>query len=298
MAIPTAPTLTTLVSEALAKAGLSSPTTAQQTRGEDEFMEEVKNDVITVERRLTSLQTTSILVTTNGQNRYALPVDFLSDLTMTRLDGATTGTAQGGTASSVTFEASDSSEVGDNFGIEVLIYENTAKGSLSQVTGYDTTTKIAAVTPNFETAPDDTSEYMKIDQYKHMFETPVWEFERNRTISSQDAPTHFIPIGDTDNGEVIIWPTPYRTGEIPWGLQLRYYADLMELDLDSTLMATLYKKWRNVWIAGVYYKQLQSDDDDRQNAARNEYNFEIQQMVAREKYGYDMTNLNMQVRNY
>ena len=297
MAAPITQDTTTLTTEGLKKAGYASPTSAQLTRAEI-YLEEIKSDITTVERRLTSLQTTAVLVTTNGQNRYALPTDFLSDLTMTRVDGATTGTAQAGSTSSITFEATDSSETGDNIGIDILVYENTGKGSMSQVTSYNTTTKVAGVIPNFTTAPDNTSKYMKIDQYRSMTETPVWEFEKNRTISSQDAPTHFMPVGDADDGEVIIWPTPYRTGEIPWGLQLRYYADLQELDLTSTTLATLYKKWRNIWVLGVYYKQLQSDDDDRQTTARDEYFREIQEMVSREKYGYDLTNMNMAVRNY
>jgi hypothetical protein len=217
---------------------------------------------------------------------------------MRRMDGAVTGTAQAGSTSSVTFEATDDSADGDNIGVEVLIYENTGKGSLSQMTSFNTTTKEAGVTPDFTTAPDNTSKYMKIDQYRNMEEQARWDFDRNITIPSQDAPTHFAPIGDSDDGEILIWPTPYRTGEIPWGIQLSYYADLMELDLASTLMSTLYKKWRNVWIAGVFYKQLQSDDDDRQDRAFQAYNLEIQRVVSVEKYGYDMTNMNMQVRNY
>lgn len=296
MAIPTAPTLTSLVAAGLDDAGISSPTPTQTTRGE-RFVEEVKADIVAVERRLTSLQTTSVLVTTNGQNRYALPTDFLSDLSMTRLDGSVTGTAQTGAIGSVTLEATDDSDQ-DNLGLDILIYEGTGKGSMSQITAYNSTTKVATVTPDFTTAPDSTSKYMKIDLMKFMEEVPRWEYDRNVTNPSQDAPTHFVPIGDADDGEIIIWPTPYRSSAVPWGLQLRYYADLMELDLTSTLLATLYKKWRNVWTLGITAKQFKFDDDDRQITATNKYNFEIQQMVAREKYGYDMTNLNMQVRNY
>ena len=296
MAVPTAPTLSTLVAAGLDDAGLSSPTSTQTTRGE-RFMEEIKADIVAVERRLTSLQTTAILVTANGQSRYALPTDFLSDLTMTRLDGSVTGTAQTGTSSSITLEATDDSDQ-DNLGKDILVYSDTAKGSMSQMTTYVSSTKVASVTPNFTTTPDNTSKYMKIDLYRDMAETPRWEFDKNVTTPSQDAPTHFTPIGDADDGEIIIWPTPYRSSTIPWGLQLRYYADLMELDLTSTLLSTLYKKWRNVWTMGVTAKQFQYDDDDRWKDATSQYNFEIQQMVSREKYGYDMTNLNMQVRDY
>ena len=297
MASPTAPTQLSLTTDGLNRAGYANPTSPQLTTANG-YLEEIKNDIVNIERRLTSLQTMAILVTTNGQSRYALPTDFLSDLTMKRLDGTLYGTAQAGAVGSITLAADDAQEEGDMIGVDILVYSNTGKGSMSQCTAYNSTTKVATVTPDFTTAPDSTSGYLIISSYKDLTESPRWDFDKNITVPSQDAPTHFTPIGDADNGEIILWPTPYRSSAIPWGLQLSYYTDLMELDLTGTLMATLYKKWRNIWVLGVKYKQFEADDDDRVESAKNAYFGSIQMMVAREKYGYDLSNLSASVRNY
>lgn len=298
MASPVAPTLVSLATEGLKKAGFSLPNSAQLTRAQDEFMAEVKNDIVNIERRLTSLQTTAILVTTNGQSRYALPSDYLSDLDIVLLDGSVTGTAQAGTTSSITYSADDTEDPNDKIGTEVLITANTGQGSMSQITSYDSSTKVAGVTPDFAVSGDNTSEYLQVSTYRPLTQMPAWELSKFRRSAIRDTPTTYFPLGDPDNGEFILDPVPFRDSLTPWGLQLRYYADLMEIDLASTLMATLYKKWRNVFVMGVAAKQLQSDDDNRQELWMRRYEFALQIMIAREKYGYDISNLNCTVQGY
>ena len=297
MAAPTAPTLITITTEGLKKAGYSSPA-ALLARAKGEFMEEIKNDIVNIERKLTSLQATSIMVTSNGQSRYALPVDFLSDLTIVLLDGSVTGTAQAGTTDSITLAADDDSGSSDRIGKEILITANTAAGSMSQITAYNATTKVATVTPDFNTAPDNTSTYMLVERYRPLSQHPVWELDKVRRSSTRNTPISYFPTGDANDGEICLDPIPFRDSAVPWGIQLRYYADLMELDLAGTLMATLYKKWRNVWTLGVAAKQLRSDDDNRQEVMVNRYFQELEMMVNREKYGYDLTNLQSTVLGY
>ena len=298
MAAPTAPTLTSLVTEALKKAGYSSPSSSLLTRAKDEWMEEVKHDIWTRAKKLKSLHTTSIMVTTNGQARYSMPTDFSSDMTMTLLDGNTTGTAQDGTVSTVTLASSETLGESDVIGKEILIYSGTGKGSFSQVTSYDSSTKVATVTPNFATAPTTGDEYMIVDTYYPLIQKPVWELDRTNYPSVRDRPTHFFPIGDSDYGEFILYPVPYRNSTKPWGIRLRYYANLLTLDLSSTLMSTLYQRWRNVWIQGVMVKALENDDDNRQLAVRDIYNNKLIELIMRETYGGDLSNLRCTIVDY
>ena len=180
MAAPTAPTQLSLTTDGLNRAGYANPTSPQLTTANG-YLEEVKNDIVNIERRLTSLHTTAILVTTNGQSRYALPTDFLSDLTMKRLDGTLYGTAQAGAVGSITLAADDAQEEGDIIGTEILIYENTGKGSLSQVTTYNSTTKVATVYPAWVTNPDATSGYWILPQGQNNGATSVWIYP-HRTL--------------------------------------------------------------------------------------------------------------------
>ena len=299
MAVPTNPTATTLVTEALKKAGHSSPTSAQITRAEDFFMNEIKNDIHTLAKKPKFLHTTSILVLTEGKNRYANPTDYSSDMEMTLLSGTNSGTTQAGAVGSITLASTDSFNDSDIVGKEILITANTGAGSMSQVTAYNDTTKVAIVNPDFTTAPDNTSTYVVVDAYDHLEQTPSFEFDRKvRFDTLLGRPTHFMPIGSANEGEFTLYPTPYTDDDSIYGIRLRYYANIMELDTTGTLMTKLYSTLRNIWIAGVKAKQFEVDEDSREMIAKQEYNSVLQAMIMRETYGMDLNGLTMSVEDY
>lgn len=299
MAAPAVPTLTTLVSDALEKAGHLSPTPAQQTRGEDRFIEEIKNDIFVNAPRIKSLHVTSVLVLDNGRSRYPTPTDFSSGLTMNRLYGQHVGTAQSGGSGSIVLAVDEDIGATTIIGKNILITANTGKGSMSQCTAYDDTTKVATVTPNFTTAPNGISEYMIVDEVKSLVPKPIWDLDTIEDFpTTQGDPDFFYPLGDADSGEFILFPVPFRSDGVPYSLQRRYYANLMKVDLAGTLMATLYQRWRNTWIQGVYAKQLQFDEDSRANSEMSVYRLFLTELEAREVYGMDLSDLQMKVRNY
>lgn len=294
MAAPTAPTLTTLVAEGLTKAGYSNIPTALQTRGEDKYMEEIKGDIAIVARDLTSLYTVAYTPTVIGKNRYANPTDYGIKMTMTLLYGQNTGTAQAGDSSSLTLAANETISEDFIIGKHIFISSGTGVGSYSQDTSYSTTTKVAGVTPDFTTAPG-ASGYIIVDVEYPVTEQPVWDLDKGQNSISKARPYMFYPIGDANDGEFILYPTPDKV----YGLQMRYYADLQELDLAGTLMVTLYKKWRNLWIQGVKAKQLEDDDDDRAQLEIQKYEVYLNGLVQRERFGFNMSNLQMTVdRDY
>ena len=290
MAAPTAPTLTTLTTEGLKKAGYASPTSAQLTQAQDEWMNEIKNDVLVLSggRKLTSLYTTSMSVTVQGKERYARPTDFFSEMTVDILDGTERGTATGGAVGSVTLAENE----GDIVGKYVLITAGTGVGSMSQITAFNSSTFVATVSPDFNTAPANGSSYMIIDAIYPLQPKPAWDIGRNY---SRGLPSVFYPIGDNNYGEFILYPTPYTTDSHVLGMRMRYYANLMTLDLAGTLMATLYQRWRNIWVQGVFAKTLQMDDDNRQKQELDNYYAMIKAMIARETYGADISNLQCRV---
>jgi len=292
MAVPTSPDLTSITTEGLKKSGYSSPSSAALTRAQDEWMEEIKNDIWIIAKKLKSLQTTSILVTTDGLGRYARPSDYSSDLTMTLLDGNETGTAQAGTTSSITLQASKSYGTDWMKRKYILVTSGTGQASMSQCTSYNDTSKLANVSPDFNTSPDSTSVYKIVDVQYPLSPQPIWDFDSEMYAMDRDRPSHYALMGDADNGELVLFKVPDKS---TYGLQLRYYADLMELDLAGTLMATLYKRWRNLFIFGVYAKSLQNDDDSRQNNVLREYGKRLQLLVMREQYGMDLSNLSMKI---
>lgn len=299
MAVPDAPTRTALATQGLIKSGYSSPSSALITRAEDFYINEVMNDIWTLAKKPKFLHTSAILILTEGQSRYANPTDYSSDMEMTLLSGINDGTATAGSTSTITLAATADLAPSDIIGKDILVTSGTGKSSMSQVITYDNSTKVATVSPNFTTAPAASSTYTIVETYKHLSQTPSFEFDRIVDLETElGEPTNFMPVGSANEGEFIIHPVPYTDGSGVFGLRLRYYANIMELDLTSTLISTIYSRLRNVFIAGVKAKQLEDDDDNRAQSAKQEYNSILQAVILRESYGMDLSNINMTVSDY
>lgn len=297
MAAPTAPTLATIVAEGLAKAGIASPTSAQTSRGQDKFMEEIKNDIWMLCKELRTLNQIAIQVATNGQSLYSFPTDFSSCQNVILMEGATRGTAQAGGSTSITLAAADTSAETAVLGHEILIYSGTGSSQLRTCTAYNTSTKVATVSSAWSTNPDSTSKYIIIDKYTDLKELPVWEFDKLQYSRELGTPSHYFPMGDSDDGEYYIWRNPYNYSAptIPYAFKVRYYANLMELDLAGTTVTTMYYRWRNVFIQGVMAKQMQSVKDTRATQEFNEYKRMLSMLVAKETYGTELQSLQMRV---
>lgn len=295
MAVPTVPTTTTLATEGLKKAIHSVPSAALIARATDYYMEEIKGDLqlkaATVQKKLRSLFKTGFLVIDEGKHRYALPSDFLGDLTLTLMDGEHTGTATAGAAGSVTLAADEDISEDDAVGRYVLITGGTGEASCSQITAYNTTTKVATVTPDFATAPASGSTYLIVDRYRPIQPTNSNEFDGYSSPTTKGEPNRYVYQGDQDTGEIVLYPTPDQT----YGLQLRYYLDLSLLDLTDNRMSTLYRKWRNLWVQGVKAKQMESDNHRDKAAELQRYYQYIDAVIFDETSGQDLGEVNFQV---
>lgn len=77
MAVPAQPTRTSIVTEAFKKTGNLTPTAGETTRAEDEFLEEIKQEIAQKKAgQWWILQETATIPTVAGQQRYPVPVDF------------------------------------------------------------------------------------------------------------------------------------------------------------------------------------------------------------------------------
>lgn len=291
MAAPTAPDLTSITTEGLKRAGYSAPSSADLSRAQVYWMREIKNDIAIRVKNAKFLHTTAYGVTAIGQSRYAVPTDFYSDLTLTLLYGSNTGTATGGAIGSITLAAAE--DVTEDFmlGKQTIVTSGTGKNSCSQCTAYNTASKIATVTPNFAVAPASGSGYMAVDTYYPLKQKPVWELDELNFPTDSGRPEVFMPIGDTDDGEFILYPVPDEV----YGMQMRYYADIMEVDLASTLMGTLYKKWESLWVQGIFVKALAGKNDKRYIEESRKYEYMLNGLAADARYGNDLSNLQMRI---
>jgi hypothetical protein len=291
MAAPPVPSLRTLVTEALDRAGYANPSEARLQRAERHWMEETKQDIWRKSKKLKSLYTSSVAICTENQGRYPFPPDFASDLSVVLLHGTTRGTAQSGANAAITLASTEDVTQESILGKEILIYDGIAKANISQCTAYNTTTKVATVTPAWTTQPDSTSLYMIVDIYYPLKQNPIWNTDRNNYQTTRGTPFEYYPIGDSDSGEFILYPVPHHISDIPFGMKLRYYANLLRVDLDSTLMATLYRDWMGELMQGVFVRALQDLDDVRYREEKQIYMNMINLLVATETYGLDLHNM-------
>lgn len=291
MAAPTAPSLASIAAEGIKKAGYIASSSSQYTtllaRAQSDWIEEIKNDIYILEKQLVSLQTTYVYVTTEGLSKYSLPTDYGINMTMTLLDGEDTGTFQAGstTTSWVLDSTEDSTEAG-LLGKEILVKSGTAIRQLAQVTAYDATTNIATVS-GCTVAPDAADTYVIIENYYELDSMQAWEYDSMSNQKTPGVPDRFSIIGDTDDGEFLVYPVPYRSTSVPWGIKQRYYADLMRVDLASTVMTTIYRRWRNLFTQGIFAKCLQSQNDDRAPSELSTYGNLLVLTVSSEKFGKD-----------
>lgn len=298
MATAIPPILASLVLEALRRAGYSNPSADLQARATERWIEEIKSELWAKARNLKALQSKAVTVLSKGVAQYSNPSDYASDMTIVFATGARYGTAQDGTVSTVTLAATDAGVESDTVGREVVIVSGTGVGGISTISAFDEGTKIATITPSVTTAPDNTSGYVLLDDYRPLREMPIWDYDIVLTNRNLGYPTVFYPLGDASNGKLLLDPKPWREDSQPMVLLHRYQADLTEADTTGTLLLTLYQKWQPLWVSGLRWKALQNDDDDRAPSAFQEYQKSMRDIMNAEIYGHTISDLRVQVMDY
>ena len=307
MSLPTDPTLATLAAEAIQKAGYSSGTsqyTALLTRAQTYWAEEVKNDIFGLVKNPKFLQKTGVVPLTAFKAKYSFPSDFSTPISATLVSGTVSGTAQAGAASTITLASTDSMSAADAEGKEIVITGGTGPNQIRQIIDYNATTKVATVDQAWGTNPSSDSTYFIVDSYDKLQEEPVWNYDAAASIPSTGYPFSYYPEGEKASsqtaanytGGFIVSPTPDTT--YSYAVKIRYYIDMMKVDLDTATDPTitvLYRRWRNVWIQGLFVKALQNQDDNRYAGEFQVYDRLLKSVQAKETYGVDMNDLRMRV---
>ncbi len=167
-------------------------------------------------------------------------------------------------------------------------------GSYSQIVSYDSVTKIAAVVPDFDTIPISGDTYMMVDVEYPVETRPIFDGDARLKLVAPGLPQYLYPIGDDEAGYFVFNCPP----DLTRGARLRYYADLSQVDSDSTLMSVIYRKWRNIFIKGIKWKKLMDEDDDNADAAGKDYMSQLRVLIYREIYGMDISNLTDRIMDF
>lgn len=268
MALATAPTVANLVTEAFAITGHRNPPADLTTRATTRWMQEIAADLHAASATFKDLETDQVTVTTEGNARYDVPSDFSELLEITLLDGSDDerATARAGTASTITLAANDgASDTANRIGKEVLLTGGTGVGQIRTITAFNLTTKMATVDQNWTTVPDATTTYLIVSRYVPLGDDPLTMGigrsmqqtlrGRPQVAAFLDRQYHLLPVPDKST----------------YGMRMRYYLDLTQVDLASTRYLRLIQQWENVWLAGLVVRIHQNYDDDRYAASLQVY---------------------------
>jgi hypothetical protein len=297
MATPTNPTGTSICTEALKKAGYNDPATnytSLLTRTEDEFLEEIKDDIWNTAEfngntRLKTLQTIAVQISVDNQSEYSAPSDFDEEQEIEILDGTHTGTAQAGANTTITLESGEDMSQADAEGAYILITGGTGVNGLKQIIFYDTSTEIVTVESAWDTNPDNTSTYLIVQTFNKLKESNIVEMVASRT--SPARPTMFYKVNEGLTTK-FIFNTP--CDKATYGIRTRYYANIHEIDLveGATLISKIFKNWRSVLTQGVYMKILEDKSDSDHAVAESKYERLKDNLIRREiSYGGEDTRM-------
>jgi len=124
MSIPTQPTETTIMTKAYRLYG-KSPTSNDVTNARDSAMAMVKSDMMDEGREWSFMRKVSVRACTINKNSIQAPTDFSKLISAVVCDGTRYSTAQTGSTTSITLDATDSSTSAEIVGKDIAIKSGT-----------------------------------------------------------------------------------------------------------------------------------------------------------------------------
>lgn len=251
MAVPSDPTVTTIVTSGMKEGGVPSPTQTQISDMTNDGFQNVKTEIWLSDQTDKLLETRAMIQTAKGTSSLTLPTDFDHPVELMGFTGPDSyqGTAQASTTTYLTLASTFSSDESAILGLYVFIVSGTGSGQYAQITAYNDTTKRA--TTVWSTAPDTTSLYVIGSEW--------WCLTDDRdcdSIEQNGKPRHYRWDGIT----MEIRPVP---DTIYYPLLMRYGPNLTRLNETGTLFVKHLRERRALWIQGVKVQTMMRFDDAR-----------------------------------
>lgn len=258
MAIDSDVAIADLVTEALKRAGRTTPTAAQITSATSYCYREVKADLAMRGGRHPVLVTDSISVTTDGLQRYSWPTAARELMSVQFLDGPDDwrGTAQ--SASSTTLVLAASLSIADSNDIKgkyLCTTGGTGANQIRQVTGWNNTTKTATVS-TWTTTPDSTTTYLIATDHRllwHMDKASKWNTIPNPGLRGRSY------AAATFGRDLVLEHTADKVYVLWWN----YWSHLDRMDNAGSVVLGHIREYLSLWVQGIATKVMQRYDEDR-----------------------------------
>lgn len=297
MGAPTQPTATLIVTEALNKYGIKSPTPAQITRASDYGLELTKDLIWMKGKRWKSLLAETYLKIVANQTIINLPADFEDFKTITVMDGLIRGAVTGSpTTTSIPLTSLDGTPSSANYGNRMIISYQGADSTLTSGQGTTLTAYAApnaTVSPALSSAPASGDTVLISDRQYPANIKWVGEYDEMFYPSVIAYPTEFYHQPGTTVGTLLLNRIPDKV----YYARLRYYISLQMLDTSGTRYSTILRRWKPVFVQGVYVWLLEDNSDDRFNAQMQKLGDMLKILVGREVDGVNQSDMQRTVED-
>lgn len=296
MAVPSEPTHTTISQESIRLLkGLNAGTINQSELTRCEVgLSLVKGSIMDEGTQWDFLRTLSYQPLTAYQSQYQMPADF-GRLIHARLGtGTIVGDVSSGTSNTVTFTASTTASESQMLGKDLIILAGTGANQRRQITAYNSTTRVASVSPNWSTNPDSTSDFLVVDRWKPL-SAPV-DFDITAVTAPQvqgEASAIFVR-PDSAEGDFMLDRTPSAVAVV----ELYYYADLLKMDTDTSTnpqYGRFLRQMEKVLVYGLF--AWLCTDDTRAGLALREFESRLAKAAANHLFPNSVTQVDTRL-NY
>lgn len=254
MAIPADPSVNSIIVEGMNEGGQYAVTngSAAHTAFKNNQFQTLKTELWSACKTDTLLETETCRIASAYTSAITLPTDFDSEIRVILYDAPSDsrGTSQAGGAATITLASTFSADATAVQGSMIFITGGTGSGQYGQILAYNNSTKLATLTANWATPPDNTSTYLvattHIDLAREDYVKPYTANQRPRWYSRVGTTLVVNPPGDQ------LYP-----------LLILYRSNLTQLDETGTLLVKHLRERRSLWIAGIKYKTAERYDDDR-----------------------------------
>ena len=257
MAIPSDPSVSSIVTEALKRGGRSNPSSDQVTDATTHQLREVKADLAARFSRTNSLIAQRVSKVSIAISRYAWPTDANQIQALTLIDAPDTGywnsTATAGAATTITLSASFDQQESDVVGRFIFLIASTGSTAIDpfrQIIDYNNSTKVATVDAAWTTNPGSGTEYIiETARYK------LWEIDKPVEYNTLVAPwAAGRPVNTSMVGrEFWMDYAPARIHAIWWD----QWCHLDRIDEGGAMFLRHIRDHRSLWIQGLTVKVMQ-----------------------------------------
>lgn len=258
MAVPTAPTVTSLCTEAFIRSGIPSPSTAQLLRAEDEWFEEVKRD-IAGRKKWHSVEETLVVIPHAYLQVYAMPTPLIRVLRMRFYRGQQTGTATAGGTSTITIAAGTGN--GQHVGRKIFLTGGTGAAQSGRIIGVSG--DLYTMSCPWDTVPSTDTTYMIIDT-ERLVEGPECAFKLDGIPPSTD-----IQYWDFIEHNLRFWPALDNAGQ--YALEIDGTVDISLIDKSDARLVRCLREWREPLVRGLMVRIKEDVDDDQVDRDERKY---------------------------